>query len=116
MKHSVFAELAVKMTEQSPQWKKPSDVMIMRKRKKPSAYGSQSTTATVLGASSSEGPARQLRKRSNPFVCSPVKRRSSRKLTLDAQNGKTETGACDVKPNEFLDILAEAEESEVRQG
>ena len=69
------------MSSRSPKWKRPSDVMVMRKKRKPS-LPTRNTKENIKGDVVEKTTVAQLsRKRSNPFGCSPSKRRNSNKST-----------------------------------
>ena len=71
------------MSDNSPKWKRPSDVMVMRKRKKPIRSSTQSTKENLKNSQPEKTAIGHLtRKRSNPFGCSPSKRRNNNKSGL----------------------------------
>ncbi len=103
----------VAMSDQSPQWKKPSDVMIMRKLKKPATRSSSGQTATVQEKTAPQNTG----KRSNPFVCSPGKRKKiSRKPTRSrAEDHQSNIAKIDDKKEQsvtLLDFLSASNENQ----
>ena len=103
------------MADQSPKWKRPSDVMVMRKKRKPAVNNARNTKENVKACVPEKTTVAQLsRKRSNPFGCSPSKRRNSNKSTLvtlgeDNKDVSESIDNAEEKSGTFWDILSETE-------
>ena len=93
------------MSDSSPKWKRPSDVMVMRKRRKPVRSSTQSTKENLKSSQPEKTAIGHLtRKRSNPFGCSPSKRRNNNKSGLVSL-------ADEVKP-----VLEKNDDAEYKSG
>ncbi len=84
------------MADSSPKWKRPSDIMKMRKKRKPVRPNHAATSSDIsisqVNSSSKLGRSPCLKRR-NPFGCSPRKRAHLYKLTETDKNAAgTETG------------------------
>ena len=102
------------MSDQSPQWKRPSDVMVMRKRKKPVRSNAHTSKENILGVQTGKTTGTSVsRKRSNPFGCSLSKRRNSKSsergsLIDGARPVTCEKDDADNKSDVFWDMLSSA--------
>ena len=107
------------MSDKSPQWKRPSDVMVMRKKKKPAVNSTKGRADENLKGSVEDKATRaQLsRKRTNPFGCSPSKRQKNKMSTLaslsnGAKNNMEKNYEIDGKSSTLWDMLSEADASQ----
>jgi len=103
------AELAGAMADTSPEWKKPTDIMKLRRRKtlcsQVTATRSTAVPRTRLSLDASQ-PGRKAQKRKNPFACLP-----SAEVTKDDAEVKDSTGGgqtnvnCTEAASCFIDVL-----------